>query len=45
MIDEARNKGNAAHFAALKDLCHLKNSEFEPQFQKIKVELYSEMTL
>ena len=36
MIDEARNKGRKVHFASLIDLCHLKNSELEPQFQKYK---------
>ena len=34
VIDEARKKGHAVHFAALMDLCHLENSELEPQFQK-----------
>ena len=36
MIDEARNKGGKVHFSSLMDLCHLKNSELEPQFQKYK---------
>ena len=36
MIDEARNKGRKVHFASLMDLCHLKNSELEPNFQKYK---------
>ena len=36
VIAEARNKGHTAHFAPLMDLCHLKNSELEPQFQKYK---------
>ena len=45
MIDEARNKGKKIHFESLMDLCHLKNSELEPQFQKYKVESYSEVTL
>ena len=36
MIDEARNKGRKVHFASLMDICHLKNSELEPQFQKYK---------
>ena len=31
VIDEARNKGRKVHFATLMDLCHLKNSELEPQ--------------
>ena len=33
---EARKKGHIVHFASLVDLCHLKNSELEPQFQKYK---------
>ena len=36
VIEEARNKGRKVHFAALMDLCHLKNSELEPQYQKYK---------
>ena len=36
VIDKARNKGRKVHFASLMDLCHLKNSELEPQFQKYK---------
>ena len=36
VIDEARNKGRKVHFASLMDLCHLKNSELEPQYQKHK---------
>ena len=36
VIDEARNKGRKAHFASLMDLCHLKNSELEPQYRKYK---------
>ena len=36
MIDEARTKGIKIHFASLVDLCHLKNSELEPQCQKYK---------
>ena len=34
VIDEARNKGRKVHFASLMDLCHFKNSELEPQYQK-----------
>ena len=34
VIAEARNKGRKVHFASLMDLCHLKNSELEPQYQK-----------
>ena len=36
MIDEAWTKGRKVHFASLMDLCHLKNSELEPQYQKYK---------
>ena len=36
VIDEARTKGRKVHFASLMALCHLKNSELEPQFQKYK---------
>ena len=36
VIDEARKKGRKVHFASLMDLCHLKNSELEPQYQKCK---------
>ena len=36
VIAEARDEGRTVHFASLMDLCHLKNSELEPQFQKYK---------
>ena len=36
VIDEARNEWRKVHFASLVGLCHLKNSELEPQFQKYK---------
>ena len=36
VIAEARNQGGKVHFASLMDLCHLKNSELEPQCQKYK---------
>ena len=36
VIAEARNEGRKVHFASLVDLCHLKNSELEPQYQKYK---------
>ena len=36
VIDEARNKGRKFLFSSLMDLCHLKNSELDPQFQKYK---------
>ena len=45
VIDEARKDGRKVLFASLMDLCHLKNSELEPQFQKTKVESYSKVTL
>ena len=34
VIDEARMKGRKVHFASLMDICHLKHSELEPQYQK-----------
>ena len=36
LIEEARRKGRKVHFASLMDLCHLNNSELEPQFQTYK---------
>ena len=36
VIEEARNKCRKLHFASLMDLCHLKNSELEPQYPKYK---------
>ena len=36
VIAQARTKGHTIHFASLMDLCHLKNSEVEPKFQKYK---------
>ena len=45
VIDEARTKGRKIHFASLMGLCHLKNSELEPQYQRYKAESYSEVTL
>ena len=36
VIEEARNNCRKVHFASLMDLCHLKNSVLEPQFQKYK---------
>ena len=36
MIEEARNKCKTVHFASVMELCHLKNSELEPQHQKYK---------
>ena len=36
VIAEARKEGKTVHFASLMDLCHLENSESEPQFQKYK---------
>ena len=34
VIDEARNEGRKVHFSSLMDVCHLKNSDLEPQYQK-----------
>ena len=36
VIDEARKKERKVHFSSLMDICHLKNSELEPQYQKYK---------
>ena len=36
VIDDARNEGRKVPFAWSMDLCHLKKSEMEPQFQKYK---------
>ena len=36
VINEARKEGRTVHFASLVDICHLKNSELEPKFQKYK---------
>ena len=36
VIAEARNEGRTVHFASLMDLCHLKKSELEPQFQEYR---------
>ena len=36
VISEARNEGRTVHFASVMDVCHLKNSKLEPQFQKYK---------
>ena len=36
VIKRHRKTTTKVHFASLMDLCHLKNSEFEPQFQKYK---------
>ena len=36
VIDEARNKGRKVQSASLMDICHLKNSEMEHQYQKYK---------
>ena len=36
VIAEARNEDRTIHFASLMDVCHLKNSELEPQFEKCK---------
>ena len=35
-MTEARNEGKTELFASLMDICHLKNLELEPKFQKYK---------
>ena len=45
VIAEARNEGRKVHFASLMDLCHLKNSELGPQFQKYKGRVVLRVTL
>ena len=36
VIQVAQKEGRTIHFAELMDICHLKNSELEPKFQKYK---------
>ena len=36
VMEEAGREQRAVHFATLMDICHLKNSELEPKFQKYK---------
>ena len=36
VIAEARKEGRTVHFGSSMDVCHLKNVELEPQFQKYK---------
>ena len=36
VIAEASNESRTVHFASLMDVCHLKDSELEPKFQKYK---------
>ena len=36
VIKEAQKNNDKVHFASLMDLCHRKNLELEPQFQKCK---------
>ena len=36
VIKEAQKKNNNVHCVSLMDLCHLKNSELEPEFQQYK---------
>ena len=36
VIDEARTEGHTVHFASLMDLCHLTNSDLEPNRQTYK---------
>ena len=34
--ERKKNKDSTVHFASLMNLCHLKNSELEPQLQKYR---------
>ena len=34
VIKKGQKEGRRVHLATLKDLCHLKNSELEPRYQK-----------
>ena len=36
VIEEAQKERRTVHLATRKDICHLKNSELEPKFQKYK---------
>ena len=36
VIDETRKEGKTVHVASLMDICHLKNSELETNFQKLQ---------
>ena len=36
VILEAHRDNKKVHFATLMDICHLKNAELEPKFQKYK---------
>ena len=36
VIADARSEGKTIQFSSLMDICHLKNSDLEPQFQKYK---------
>ena len=36
VIQKAQKKHRTVHFATLMDICHLKNAELEPKFQKHK---------
>ena len=36
VIKEAQKEQRTVHFATLMDMCHLKNAELEPTFQKYK---------
>ena len=42
---EAQRHKKKVHFAALMDICHLKNAELEPTLQKSKAESCSVVTL
>ena len=36
VMQEAQKEGRTVHFASLMDICHFKNAELEPTFQKYK---------
>ena len=36
VIQEAQQEQRTVHLATLMDICHLKNAELEPKFQKYK---------
>ena len=45
VILEAQRDKKKVHFATLTDICHVKKPEFEPKFQKYRIESCSEVTL
>ena len=41
----SKEQGQKSSFGSLMDLCHLENSELEPQYQSMKAGSHSEVTL